>query len=775
LTNAAFASSNPQVPNQDIRFSYDRLGNRTQATVNGSSQSYLVDEMDRYLTVGAARYTYDADGNLTSITDTAGVTSFAYDELNRLIGVTTPTDTWSYEYDAFDFRRAAVHNGVRTEYVLDPLRRGAVVGEYVDGTLAAHYAHGIGLAGCSDPVRGRCYYNFDFIGNTTELTGANGAVLNLYRYRPCGDFIASQGSAPNRYTYGGRWGVSTDGPGLSLMGVRYYRAAEGRFLTEEPVGRRYPNAYAYAYNAPVVFNDPTGLDGQNAFVNWLVGMIPFSSTFTGMHQTWTLGQQGHAEYQANIDALCSNPNAPLYGDSVNGGQVGGMYLPALQQASETVMDSQMNVVNQAFSSVQGAPESNTPLGITQELMNQGLDSLKDKEKNKKPNRKIGGGDGKAPPPGTPPGAPSGPGASGSSGSGGSTDPNDLIGPTGYGDNHWIPVGSPMLYTIHFENLPTVLLPAQSVDVQNPLDSRLDWSTFEFQQVGFNNVTLDIPPGLKSFATNAAVATDPNPVSVALSFNPLTGRLTAHLESVDPMTGLLVEDPLAGFLPPNDATHRGEGFVSYSIRTASTLSSDALVLNEASIVFDVNAPLRTPTFTNGVDVTLPSSGVAPLPALTTNLPFLVSWSGADLGSGVGAYNVFVSVNNGPWTLWQTNTSRTSALCFGWPGWTYSFFSVVQDNVGHFELKTPHTEATTLVSADLSPVIQPVLVGAFNDNDRFQINFTGSPNVTNVVEVSTDLLDWERIASLFSTNGVFQFEDDVPPGTRVRFYRVRVETP
>ncbi len=775
LTTAVFASTNSGVPGQTNAFVYDSAGNRTQALVNGTATSYLADRMDRYLAVGAARYSYDADGNLTSITDETGVTSFTYDELNRLTSVTSPTDTWSYEYDAFNFRRASVHNGVRTEYLIDPLCQGAVVGDYVNGALSGHYAQGIGLVGRTESDGTARYYNFDIIGNTTEFTGPNGAVLNSYRYRPFGDLISSQETAPNRFSYGGRWGVATESSGLSLMGARYYRPVEGRFLTEEPVGRRYPNAYAYAYNTPVLYNDPTGLDGQNGFLNWLIGFIPFSSTFTGMQATWTAGQQGHAEYQSNIDALSSNPNAPLHGDSVNGGQVGGMYLPALQQAGGTVLNSQMNVVNQSFSSVQGAPAATSPLGITQTGIGTGLNAMKDHYMNKKPGRKIGGGDGKTNPPGKPPGPPNGNSANGLSNSGGSTDPNDLIGPIGFGDGRWVPAGSPMLYTIDFENLPTVLLPAQSVDIENQLDPHLDWSTFELQQIGFNRVTINVLPGLKSFTTSAVVATDPNPVSVVVSFNPLTGMLKSHLESTDPVTGLLVEDPLAGFLPPNDAQHRGEGFLSYTIRTASALSSDSQVHNQASIVFDVNAPLRTPTATNSIDVSLPSSGVAALPAISTNVQFRVSWSGFDLGSGIAAYNVFVSVDNGPWSAWRISTPKSSELYTGQPGRTYSFYSIVEDNVGHSELKLPHAEATTLVSTNASQAIQPVLLGGLNTNGLFQINFTGSPNLTNYVEISTNLLNWTQLAPLYNTSGSFEFEDTTSKNVQTRFYRVRVQGP
>ena len=773
MTRATFASTSAGVPSQEIQIAYDSTGNRTQATVNGVVSSYLTDRMDRYLTAGAARYAYDADGNLTSITDGSGVTSLTYDELNRLTGVKTPADTWGYEYDSFGFRCATTHNGARTEHVVDPLSRGEIISDYRSGALSGHYAFGLGLVGRVESGGSIQYHSFDFLGNTAEVTGPSGAVLNAYRYRPFGDLISSQETVQNPFTYGGRWGVFTDGSGLSLMGIRCYRTVDGRFITEEPVGRRYPNAYAYAFNSPALYRDPTGLAGQNGLVNWLISLIPFSSTFTGMHATWTTGMQGHSEYQSNIDALCSNPNAPLYGDSVNGGQVGGMYLPALQQAGQTVMNAQVDVAGQAFSSVNGSPSQFSPEGMANTAINTGLGAMKDQAVQQIDNPK--GGSKKGNPPAKPPGVPGKPGDSGTSDSGGSTDPNDLVGPVGYGDAHWVRGGSRLLYTIDFENLPTVTLPAQRVDIDNQLDPNLDWGSFELQQVGFNNVVLDVPPGLMSFTANAAVATDPNPVSVVVSFDPIAGKLTSRIQSIDLVTGLLVEDPFAGFLPPNDAQHRGEGFLSYVVRTKETIVSGAQIRNQASIVFDVNAALLTPIATNRVDVNLPASAVSALPAVTTSNPFLVSWSGSDLGAGISAYTVYVSEDNGAWTAWLANTEKTSAAFMGKVGHTYSFCSLVKDNVGYVETKAPQVEATTRIADNVITVIPPLLSGTLNPNGLFQLTFTGTPNLTNVVEVSMDLIQWTEAAALTSTNGTFLYEDAGSKDADGRFYRVRVQSP
>ena len=46
----------------------------------------------------------------------------------------------------------------------------------------------------------------------------------------------------------------------------------------------------------------------------------------------------------------------------------------------------------------------------------------------------------------------------------------------------------------------------------------------------------------------------------------------------------------------------------------------------------------------------------------------------------AYNVYVSDDGGPFTLWQSDTTATSATFTGQVGHTYAFYSVATDNVG-----------------------------------------------------------------------------------------------
>src|SRR5262249_46525018 len=142
-------------------------GNRINETDNGVTTKYATNDLNEYSSVGSATQTYDADGNLTN----AGGMTYSYDTQNRLIGVTTPTDTWTYEYDALGNRNATTHNGRRTEFLVDPTGPGTVVGEY-DGTgnLMATYTYGLGLTSQVNADGQADFYDFDVTGSTIGLT-----------------------------------------------------------------------------------------------------------------------------------------------------------------------------------------------------------------------------------------------------------------------------------------------------------------------------------------------------------------------------------------------------------------------------------------------------------------------------------------------------------------------------------------------------------------------------------------------------------------------------
>ena len=304
---------------------------------------------------------------------------------------------------------------------------------------------------------------------------------------------------------------------------------------------------------------------------------------------------------------------------------------------------------------------------------------------------------------------------------GSRDPNDKVG-VGAGLDGFVAAAGGLLYTVRFENVSTATAAAQEVVVTDQLDADLDWATLELRSMEINSVKWNFPAGLRSYTGEFHVPSDPNPVTVKITFDMAIGLLTWRFTSIDPVTGLLVEDPLAGFLPPNDATHRGEGYVTYTIRPKPGLPNGTELRNQASIVFDVNDPIVTPTVLNTIDSNAPSSKVAPLPGASAS-NFTVHWAGSDNsnGSGLANYMVYVSDDaGGSWRLWLTNTPETEAIFTGQPGKYYSFYSVATDNVGNLELANTQAAVSTLVlESSLISVEQPA--GSALKSGSSQVNF------------------------------------------------------
>ena len=61
----------------------------------------------------------------------------------------------------------------------------------------------------------------------------------------------------------------------------------------------------------------------------------------------------------------------------------------------------------------------------------------------------------------------------------------------------------------------------------------------------------------------------------------------------------------------------------------------------------------------------------------------------------SYNIYVSDDGGPFTLWQSDTTATSATFTGAAGHTYGFYSVATDNVGLVQPTPTGAQATTKI--------------------------------------------------------------------------------
>ena len=119
------------------------------------------------------------------------------------------------------------------------------------------------------------------------------------------------------------------------------------------------------------------------------------------------------------------------------------------------------------------------------------------------------------------------------------------------------------------------------------------------------------------------------VRLDAAFDLGTGILSWHFSSLDPATMQPPDDPLAGFLPPKTMPPAGDGIVGFAVGAKPGLATGTTIANLARIVFDDNAPIDTPIWSNTIDVSPPVSavtGAAPAGACAQSVS--VSRSGTD---------------------------------------------------------------------------------------------------------------------------------------------------
>lgn len=188
-----------------------------------------------------------------------------------------------------------------------------------------------------------------------------------------------------------------------------------------------------------------------------------------------------------------------------------------------------------------------------------------------------------------------------------------------------------------------------------------------------------------------------------SYDPSTHQASWTLTSIDPSTGALTTNPLAGFLPPDTSPPLGEGYVTFQATPLPGLTTGTTIDEQATVAFGINAPIQTDVFTNTIDAGAPTSSVAPLPSVTSVPNFTVSWSGTDdpNGSGVGSYDLYVSIDGQPFIPWLLQTTQTSAIYPGTAGHSFGFYSVARDNAGNVQPTPSGAQTSTIAGAGTTP--------------------------------------------------------------------------
>lgn len=207
--------------------------------------------------------------------------------------------------------------------------------------------------------------------------------------------------------------------------------------------------------------------------------------------------------------------------------------------------------------------------------------------------------------------------------------------------HYIKPDALLPYVIHFENIGTI--EAQDVFLTDTLDADLDYSTLNILS----------PAGS--------------------SFDSTSGRLRWNLLDIN-------------LMPDSSA------YVLYRAKPKPGLPSGTVIKNKAHIQFEVFDVFATNETENIIDGTIPVGTMTPLPAVTYQTAFPISWSGVDSVGEIKEYSIFVSIDSGGYSKFIT-TKDTFAIYTGETGKTYHFICIAEDLAGNVEVQAPVAETST----------------------------------------------------------------------------------
>ncbi len=170
--------------------------------------------------------------------------------------VVPPALNASFTYDGDGKRVKSTINGTTTYFV------GAHY-EVANGVVTKYYF--AGAQRIAMRTNGTLNYLIgDHLGSTSLTTDANGYLVSEMRYKAWGEVRYASGNLPTKYQYTGQFSYESDF-GLDFYGARWYDSTLGRFNQPDTI---IPNAtysqawdrYAYTFNNPLLYTDPTGHD-----------------------------------------------------------------------------------------------------------------------------------------------------------------------------------------------------------------------------------------------------------------------------------------------------------------------------------------------------------------------------------------------------------------------------------------------------------------------------------------------------------------------------------
>jgi RHS repeat-associated protein len=245
---------------------FDAAGNLTQKTSTWNDQ-----------------YTYDHDERLTSVTRTNTLLAeFLYDyegvRAKKVLHKSGQDVTTYYVAPDFEVREWSTSPGVyAVTKRIDGLRYGALAvittGAKAPLSSTVYAAQGRVLSGDTQggEPQGSWYLFGNHLGSSSLVTDASGVEVTRMLYAPYGALLSTRSLGLDLVTRKFTGQELDEETGLVYFGARYYDPQLMRFVTPDsalPGGGGNPqgfNRYAYAFDNPVKYRDPSGHDPEPAW------------------------------------------------------------------------------------------------------------------------------------------------------------------------------------------------------------------------------------------------------------------------------------------------------------------------------------------------------------------------------------------------------------------------------------------------------------------------------------------------------------------------------
>lgn len=677
-------------------FIIDPTGNRTQRVKDGITTGYTYNSADQVQTAGSSNFVFDANGNTIQQNDTIKRV-YKYDGENRLLEVQLEAKNVQYKYDPFG-EKIERKDATITKILYD---NGNILGELKEDNKTKNiYTTSIGidswLSMTSD--HGNYFYHKDGVNSTMELTGSDSKMYNEYQYDAYGNLLKASETTANTVLFTGRLYIAD--VDLYDCRSRLYNTKLGVFLNKDfDKGAVFNpatiNRYNYVLNNPVNFNDPDGFYASDSdFAK------DFSQTDAHIYRNCK-NQNPATEPDADNNLEGWNRSTQFQSAYHQPNRTTGPYWNAfispfatfryvkytkMDGSTESSFEAIWDTKEKRYLNTEevGGPSYNYVDPSQGYWRHRKFDMLPhDYNPNYKdcPPPKPPGTDDKIP---NPPGkkqvikfpiiVPK--------------DPNEIVGIAGFDSlRRMVSVKQTLPYKIYFENDPEfATAPAQRVTVYAPIDAKINPASLRLSDFGFGNFTFTVPANT-SIYTNRLDLRDSLGlyVDVTAGLDAANRRAFWIFESIDPATGLASTLPAnKGFLPVNDSlSHKGEGFVNFTVLPSSSARTLDTLSESASIIFDTEEILNTNTWKNVVDAVAPTSKITG--STTLNQDITLTWTATDDtgGSGVRDYALYAAENKGTYQLIKSGITEAKYVYTGSPGIKYSFFVTATDQVGNTE--------------------------------------------------------------------------------------------